>query len=170
LQGKAELVTPDDLIALLQGLYRDKRALWRRHERGAKYVSDYDANNTYQFILNRDTAHLDWLEAAMESLGAEPGESAADLPLPGGGKAGPVASAVLDDDVRTARAFTEQWNPKVAVVSHQRHRRMLELMLGEVREQQRFFEQGLAGSTDLLGRRPAGAGTGGGVLATRWIE
>ena len=47
---------------------------------------------------------------------------------------------------------------------------MLDVMLGEVREHQRFFEQAAAGRQDLLGRRPAGSGTGGGVLSTRWIE
>jgi hypothetical protein len=47
---------------------------------------------------------------------------------------------------------------------------LLELILGEVAEHQRFFEPAAAGRVDLLGRRPAGAGTGGGVLATRWME
>jgi hypothetical protein len=47
---------------------------------------------------------------------------------------------------------------------------MLRLMMGEMREQQRFFELALAGRTDLLGRRADGAGTGGGVLPIRWIE
>ena len=48
---------------------------------------------------------------------------------------------------------------------------MLRLILGEVLEQKRFFEQALAGRTDLLGRRGAAVGPShGDVLATRWIE
>ena len=41
---------------------------------------------------------------------------------------------------------------------------MLHVILGETLEHKRFFEQALAGRTDLLGRRADGAGTGGGVL------
>ena len=47
---------------------------------------------------------------------------------------------------------------------------MLNVILGETLEHKRFFEQAVAGRTDLLGRRAEGAGTGGGVLPIRWIE
>ena len=47
---------------------------------------------------------------------------------------------------------------------------MLNVILGETMEHRRFFEQAVAGRTDLLGSRAEGAGTGGGVLPTRWIE
>jgi hypothetical protein len=133
-------------------------------------VSDYGVNNTYQYILDREDTHLGWLTAALASLGAAPDANTTALPLPDGGKLGPDAAAVLEDDASRARALVEAWTPMVAVVSHARHRRMLELMLGEVREHQRFFELGLAGHADLLGRRPEGGGTGGGVMSTRWIE
>ena len=44
-------------------------------------------------------------------------------------------------------------------------------ILGETLEQKRFFEQALAGMTDLLGRRGAEVGERvGEVLPTRWIE
>ena len=51
-----------------------------------------------------------------------------------------------------------------------RHRSLLRVILGETLEHKRFFEQALAGRTDLLGRRADGAGTGGGVLPIRWVE
>jgi hypothetical protein len=52
-----------------------------------------------------------------------------------------------------------------------RHRGMLRVILGETREQQRFFEQARAGRVDLLGRRSsAGAPAAGVVLPARWIE
>jgi len=45
------------------------------------------------------------------------------------------------------------------------------LCVGETLEQKRFFEQALAGQTDLLGRRPDHVGPRvGHVLPTRWIE
>ena len=55
-------------------------------------------------------------------------------------------------------------------LSHARHRTMLNVIIGETLEHKRFFEQAVAGRADLLGRRADGAGTGGGVLPTRWIE
>jgi hypothetical protein len=55
-------------------------------------------------------------------------------------------------------------------MTHARDRKMLELLLGEVAEHQRFFEQAAGERPDLLGRRPASAGTGGGVLPGRWVE
>ena len=52
-----------------------------------------------------------------------------------------------------------------------RHRLMLNVILGETLEQERFFEQALAGRTDLLGRRSDAVGPRvGSVLPTRWIE
>ena len=55
-------------------------------------------------------------------------------------------------------------------MTNARHRTMLRVILGETLEQKRFFDQALAGRTDLLGRRADGAGTEGGVLPTRWVE
>ena len=40
---------------------------------------------------------------------------------------------------------------------------------GDRESAQRFVDLALAGRTDLLGRRADGAGTGGGVLASRWV-
>ena len=47
---------------------------------------------------------------------------------------------------------------------------LLTVMLGEILEHKRFFEQARAGREDLLGRRMPGASTGDGVLPTRWIS
>ena len=47
---------------------------------------------------------------------------------------------------------------------------MLNVILGETLEHKRFFDQMLAGRDDLLGRRADGAGTGNGVIGTRWLE
>jgi hypothetical protein len=163
-------VKPADLLALLQDVYRDKLVLYDRHVRGAERVAGYEFNNTYQYILNREATHLDWLRSAIEGLGGQPVESGAALAVPAGGKGADEGMAIAEDDARSARAFVERWGPLLGVVTHERHRKMLDLMVGEVREQQRLFQQIAAGQTDVLGRRPAGAGTGGGVMPTRWVE
>ena len=59
---------------------------------------------------------------------------------------------------------------RIEQLPNARHRSLLRVILGETLEHRRFFEQALAGRSDLLGRRAHGAGTGGGVLAVRWIE
>jgi hypothetical protein len=64
----------------------------------------------------------------------------------------------------------DRWRERVETVTHARHRGMLRVILGETIEQKRFFEQAHAGRDDLLGRRMDGAGTGDGVLPTRWVE
>ena len=162
-------MTPADILALLQELHREKLTLYRRHEAGARQVSSYEFNNTYQYILNREDVHLSWLRAAIEEMGAQPDEPSTAWPVPGG--SGPKAEqATIEDDANTARAFVDRWRPRVEGITHARHRKLIDIMLGEGREQQRFFEQALAGRDDLLGRRPPDSGTGGGVMATRWIE
>lgn len=160
---------PMDLVALLQELYRDKLALMRRHERVAQMVSSYEFNNTYQYVIAREDTHLSWLRAALAGLGATPddGGSVPDVAAPAKGEAG--ARALVDADAAASREFVARWRPRVQAISHARHRKMLGLMLGEAAEQQRFFEMAAAGRNDLLGRRPETAGTGGGVMSTRWI-
>jgi hypothetical protein len=59
----------------------------------------------------------------------------------------------------------------VEAMSNARHRKMLNVILGEALEQKRFFEQALAGRHDLLGRRTEDVGPlVGKVLPTRWVE
>jgi hypothetical protein len=85
-------------------------------------------------------------------------------------KGADAVRAAVQDDARGAGEFLAAWRPRVQAMTQARHRKMLELVLGEVAEHLRFFEQAAEGRLDLLGRRPAGVGTGGGVMATRWIE
>lgn len=168
-QGKAKLVKSTDLLALMQELYRDKLALARRHERAALQVASYEFNNTYQYVIGRDDTHLSWLRSALDALGVTPddGGVAPEVPAVGKGEAG--ARALLEADAAAAREFVERWRPRAAAISHARHRKMIDLMLGEAAEHQRFFELAVAGRNDLLGRRPDTAGTGGGVMSTRWL-
>jgi rubrerythrin len=149
LQGEAELVT--DLVPLLQEFYREKLTSVLRHQAAARHVAQYDANNTYQYIINREDAHLSWVGRAIVDLGGEVPPNQAEPERTASGKGSTAANNLFEEDAR--------------------HRGMLRVILGEVLEQKRFFEQALAGRTDLLGRRTEGVGKlEGEVLPTRWIE
>jgi hypothetical protein len=168
MQGKAGFVT--DLLALLQEFYRDKLTLLLRHEDSARYIGQYDINNTYQYIINREDMQLSWLAAAISELGASIPESV-DADRRVSGKGAEAARALIAEDARETVAFVERWRPRIAVMSNARHAKMLQVILGEALEQKRFFEQALAGRTDLLGRRADVLGPSHGeVLPTRWIE
>ena len=171
LQGKAELVT--DLLPLLQAFYRDKLGMLLRHEAAARHVSQYDANNAYQYIVNREETQLSWVARAIIDLG---GEVPADVAQPdrkpqGKGKGPKAATPLFDEDARDAQALVDQWKARVESMGNARHRGMLRVILGETLEAKRFFEQASAGRMDLLGRRTADVGARvGEVLSTRWIE
>ncbi len=159
-----------DLVALLQECYRDKLAMMLRHAAAARVVPQYDANNTYQYIINREETQLSWIAKAIEELGG----AVQDLGNGGRtivGKGARATQAAIEEDARDAQAFVDRWRPRVDAMTHVRHAKMLRVILGEVLEAKRFFEQALAGRTDLLGRRadvlePAS----GQVLPERWIE
>lgn len=162
-------MTSAALIALLQDFYREKHALRDRHMAGAQAVSSYEFNNTYQYIIVREDTQLAWFRSAIEDLGAAVPSDWPTLSVPEG--KGPARErAIIEDDARSARAFREKWAPRVAAMTHARHRIMAEVVVNEAIEQARFFDQMLEGREDVLGRRAPGASTGGGVLATRWIE
>jgi hypothetical protein len=164
-QGKAEHVT--DLLALLQAFYRDKLSAVLQHTAGARVVSDYDANNTYQYIINREETQLSWVAQAIVELSG-------DVPTAEPDRAGPSPKdmrAVIEQDARDAQAFVDRWRPRIEAMANARHRKMLNVILGETLEQKRFFEQALAGRHDLLGRRTEDVGElVGKVLPTRWVE
>jgi hypothetical protein len=154
--------------ALLQDAYRDRLALMNRHVEGATRMADYEFNNTYQYVIGREEIHVQWLRDALIDLGAEVPATAPVLAVPAGkGVAG--ERAILEDDLRAGRAFVDKWRARLGDVRNARHRRLLDVIVGEVSEQTRFFELALAGRDDLLGTRMPGASTGDGVLPVRWM-
>jgi len=162
-------VKPAALLDLLRDIYRDKATLRQRHAASARFVANYDFNNTYQYVINREDVHLAWLRDAVADLGG----TVEDVPQPELSPAGNGTEAqtiVIREDRDSAQAFLDKWRGRVEQLTHARNKVMLRLMLGETLEQKRFFDQALAGREDLLGRRADGAGTGGGVLPTRWVE
>ncbi|MBA2303348.1 MAG: hypothetical protein H0W08_12010 [Acidobacteria bacterium] len=161
-------MTATELLEFLTAFFRDKLTLRDRHVAAARFVTDYNVNNTYQYVINRDDMHVRWLQDAI----ADTGGTAEDQPLPESdpGKGKDAQRNVITADRDAAAKFVERWRARVDGLPNARHRSLLRVILGETLEQHRFFEQALAGREDLLGRRADGAGTGDGVMNTRWVE
>jgi hypothetical protein len=161
-------VKSDSLVDLLLEFYREKLALIDRHQEGARFIRQYDFNNTYQYIIAREETHLAWVGAAIADLGGTvPATVESSSKAPEGKD---KQQAIIEDDARTAQAFVDRWRPSVEAVTNARHQGILRIILGETLEHKRFFEQALAGRVDLLGRHADGAGRRGAVISTRWIE
>jgi len=177
-------VKHSQLLQFLLDFYREKSALRQRHVAAARLVTDYDFNNAYQYVINREETHLGWLQNALADYGAPLPPASAALPVPSptdeierqryrrrNAKVNPAAySGILGDDARRLKEFVERWRPRVDTVGHARHRLMLNVVLGESQEHERLFEQAAAGFEDVLGRRTGAAPRQGSVLPTRWLE
>lgn len=153
-------------LETLHEFYREKLAEVVRHTAGARSVKQYDANNAYQYVINREETQLSWVAAAVSALGGTVDDlKPAETPVPGD------ARTLEAEDARRAQAFVDRWQPRVAAMQDARYGRMIAVILGETLEQKRFFEQALEGRMDLLGTRSEAAGIRvGEVLPTRWIE
>jgi hypothetical protein len=177
LQGKAKHVKATELLDFLREFHRDKLTMFLRHQASARHVSDYDFNNTYQYVIAREDMHVSWVRDAILDASGQAGQTAGGLAEDAvepvvqlSGKGVAAESALMAQDRDAAQAFVDKWRPRVAALTHARHRTMLNVIVGETLEHKRFFEQAVAGRKDLLGSRPDGAGTGGGVMSVRWIE
>jgi hypothetical protein len=161
-------VTSAELLGLLREFYRDKLTIRQRHVAAARYVTHYDFNNTYQYVIAREDVQLNWLRDAITDLGGVL-EEVPEPEISSSGKADEALAELFATDRDEAQAFVDKWRPRLEAMPNARHRSLLRVIIGETLEHRRFFEQALAGRTDLLGRRADGAGTGGGVLRTRWV-
>jgi hypothetical protein len=156
------------LLELLREFYRDKLAMYRRHVAAARHVSHYDFNNTYQYVIAREDVQVSWVRDAILDMGGEL-DQIAEPSIELSGKGDAAQASVMSRDSDDAQRFVDKWRPRLEAMTHARHRSMLRVIIGETLEHKRFFDQALAGRTDLLGRRADGAGTGGGVMPTRWV-
>lgn len=158
------------IVRLLQEFHRDKLAALLRHEAAARRVGQYDFNNAYQYIINREEAQLSWIAKAIEELGAAVPDAPPQAARRPGAKSD-AARGLMQEDATDAQSFVDRWRPRIDGMPNARHAKMLRVILGEVLEAKRFFDQAAAGQTDLLGRRGATLGPShGDVLASRWIE
>jgi hypothetical protein len=168
LQGKAEGVTTD-LQQLIRDFYLARLALLMRHEDVARHVSQYDPNNAYQYVINREETQVSWLQHALLDLGAAiPPDPARPGVQPGSGA--DAWKSLAADDARANQQFVEVWRPKVETITHARHKGMLKVILGEMLEHKRTFDQAASGRDDLIGTHlPINQRTGV-VADTRWFE
>jgi hypothetical protein len=160
-----------DLLPPLQDFYREKLAELLSHQAAARLVSQYDFNNTYQYIVSREETQLSWVAAAIVALGGSVDDRQTEPDRGSVGRAKDGAARLFDEDTSNAQAFVDRWRPRVDAMTNARHRGMLRVILGETLEQKRFFEQARAGDTNLLGRRGPEVGERvGEVLSSRWLE
>jgi hypothetical protein len=164
-----------ELLPLLQDFYRERLEAFLRHQASARQIGQYDINNTYQYVIGREETQLSWVAAAITQLGGtlpEPCEPRDDhRAVSRAIDRAAAARAAIEEDARDAQAFVDRWRPRVDALANARDAKMLRIILGEALEHKRFFDQALAGRTDLLGRRGQVLGPSHGeVLSTRWIE
>jgi hypothetical protein len=157
-------VSPTELLAFLNEFHRETLELFKARQTSAQSVAAYDANNGYQQVLGRQEVHLRWLSDAIAALGG----NAADSPDEVSGKAArESARSIIDADAATQREFVDRWAPRIPRVTNARHRKLLELILGEMKEHLRVLEQASESRPDLLGPHADGKVLRGSVIAAR---
>ena len=157
------------MLGLLREFYRDKAAMRQSHASAARFVSDYNFNNTYQYVIAREDMHVRWLADAVADLAGAAEEPAVGAEAHSPGRGHDAQRLVIELNSKEAQEFLDKWRPRINALPNARHRQMLNVILGETLEHKRFFDLALAGRDDLLGRRADGMGTGGGVLDRRWM-
>lgn len=153
------------LAPLLVEFYADRLALLQRHVASARAVADYDVNNAYQYIVAREETHVYWVHRAVLDAGGTVPAASAEPATP----KGPLRE-VAGGDAGANQAFLQKWTARVADVGHARHRKMLQVILGEVEEHRRIFAQAAEGRTDVIGTALPGTVRHGAVLDRRWVE
>ena len=159
LQGKAELVTRPARRCCRSSTATSWRCCCGIRRR-ARLVAQYDVNNTYQYIINREETQLTWVAEGDRGAGRHRADDDAAPVREAEGKRAAAAPPSIEEDARDAQAFVDRWRPRVERWPTRGTRRCSRVILGEDLEQKRFFEQALAGRTDLLGRRGGAARAG----------
>jgi hypothetical protein len=77
---------------------------------------------------------------------------------------------MIASDARSNQQFVDKWRDLVEVVTNARHKGMLKVILGEMLEHKRTFEQASQGRTDIIGTHLAINARRGKVMDRRWIE
>ena len=164
-QSETEFVTPAELLTFLSDFYRETLDLFNTRQAVARSVTGYDANNAYQQVIGRQEVHLQWLADAIASLGGTLTESS--TPDQKAKTARDDHKSIIDADVRSQRAFIEHWPLLIGQVTNARTRKMLDLIIGEMKEHLRLLQQAAEGRTDVLGRHADGKVLRGEVMAAR---
>jgi hypothetical protein len=164
-EAKGVSTTPN-LADLIREFLLERTSLLMRHEDVAQQVPDYDINNAYQYIVAREETHLSWLQHALLDLGAAlPADPPRQAVAVGKGDAWKSLAA---DDSRSNAQFVDKWRARVEEVSHARHKGLLKVVLGEMLEHKRLFDQAAAGNKELIGTSLAINDHTGVVMSARW--
>ena len=162
-------MTASELQQLLRDFYLERLTLLMRHEAAARLIGDYDVNNAYQYIVNREETHISWLQHAIIDSGLE---IAADPSLPrvsSSRKGNDAMRELAADDARGNQQFVDKWRDRIEQMTNARQRGMLRVILGEMLEHKRIFQQSSEGRTDIIGKAMAIHERRGKVLADRWV-
>ena len=163
-------MTPTDLQALLRDFYLDRLALLMRHESSARFVSDYDVNNAYQYVISREETHVSWVQQALLAVGQEIPKDPAIPDIKPSRKGNDAVLELASGDAQANQQFVDKWRSRVDKVTNARHKGMLGVVLGEMLEHQRLFAQASEGRTDIIGTALAINERRGKVIDRRWIE
>jgi Mn-containing catalase len=160
-------VSEQALAELVRDFYLERVSLLMRHEDVAQVITDYDINNAYQYIIAREETHLSWLQHALLDLGA----ALVNDPPRGAtlSAKGDAWKSMAADDAASAAKFVEKWRAKVESVSNARQKSMLKVVLGEMMEHKRLFDQAAAGNKDLIGTSLAINDHSGDVMPVRFV-
>ena len=159
-----------ELQHLLRDFYLERLSLLMMHESGARFVSDYDVNNAYQYIINREETHVSWLQHALLDVGLEIPADPSRPDVKPSRKGNEAVLEIAGNDARANVEFVNKWRGRIEHVTHARHKGMLGVVLGEMLEHRRLFEQASQGRTDIIGTHLAINERRGKVIDTRWIE
>jgi hypothetical protein len=170
LQGKTKGVTPSELQSLIRDFYVERVALLMQHEAAARHISDYDVNNAYQYVIAREETHVSWLQHALLHLGSVLPPDPAPRDVKPTGKGTHAELDLMANDARDNQQFVTRWRDRVEKVTNARHQGMLRVVLGEMLEHKRLFEQAAAGRTDITGTALPINERRGKVIDTRWVE
>jgi hypothetical protein len=160
-------VSAPTLADSIRDFYLERVRQLMRHEDVAVTVTDYDINNAYQYIVAREQTHLSWLQHALLDLGApipaDPARGAA-LSVKGDGW-----KSLASEDAQSNAQFVEKWRPQIETVSNARHKGMLKVILGEMLEHKRLFDQAAQGRRDLIGKSLEINDHSGDVMGARFV-
>ena len=157
-------MTPGELLKLLNDFHRQTLELFKARQTNAQSVSAYDANNGYQQVIGRQEVHLRWLSDAIDSLGGSAADSVDQI---SGTASAEKIKSIIDRDAASQTAFIDRWTSIVPTVTNARHRLLLELILGEMKEHLRILQQAAESRPDVLGRHSDGKVLRGTVIAAR---
>jgi hypothetical protein len=163
-------VTVTELQQFIREFYLERLTLLMRHESAARFISDYDVNNGYQYVISREETQVSWLLHALLDLGAPTPPTPPQPDIRPSGKGDDAWRELATADGRANRQFVERWRDRVEAVSNARHKGMLRVILGEMLEHERLFEQAGAGRTDIIGTALPINERRGKVLDRRWVE